>query len=298
MALLHPTEDIVFKLFFTRNPRLLCSLIEEVLRRPVASAVVQSAALELAFADDRGVLLDILAELPDGTRVNVEMQCDPRGFTPERWLYYWARIFAKGIERGDEFTDLTPVVCIVLLDTERSGRFHEHYAVCEVERHTAFSDMLAIHVIELPRFAEHAVDEPARLVRWGHFLHTSDPAALDSLAVEDPMMAEAKQALETLSADPDAQALAEARRDAKVVRSEYLKQVRKEGLAEGLAEGRAEGRVEGRVEGLASALDQFAAAIGLPVPPERRAHWLTMTAAELERLATHVFEHQAWPPAD
>jgi len=114
MALLHPTEDIVFKLFFTRNPRLLCSLIEEVLRRPIASAAVQSAALELAFADDRGVLLDILVELPDGTRVNVEMQCDPRGFTPERWLYHWARIFAKGIERGDEFTDLTPVVCIVL----------------------------------------------------------------------------------------------------------------------------------------------------------------------------------------
>ena len=107
-------------------------------------------------------------------------------------------------------------------------------------------------------------------------------------------MAEAKQALETLSADPDAQALAEARRDAKVVRSEYLKQVRKEGLAEG----RAEGRVEGRVEGLASALGQFAAAIGLPVPPERRAHWLTMTPAELERLAKHVFEHKAWPSAD
>ncbi|MBL8717398.1 MAG: hypothetical protein JNL79_15530 [Myxococcales bacterium] len=103
-------------------------------------------------------------------------------------------------------------------------------------------------------------------------------------------MAEAKQALETLSADPDAQALAEARRDAKVVRSEYLKQVRKEG--------RAEGRVEGRVEGLASALDQFAAAVGLPVPPERRAHWLTLTAAELERLAKHVFEHKAWPSAD
>ena len=59
-----------------------------------------------------------------------------------------------------------------------------------------------------------------------------------------------------------------------------------------------EGRVEGRVEGLASALDQFAAAIGLPVPPERRAHWLTMTPAELERLAKHVFEHKAWPSAD
>ncbi len=102
------------------------------------------------------------------------------------------------------------------------------------------------------------------------------------LAVEDPMMAEAKQALETLSADPEAQALAEARRDAKVFRSEYAKQLRK----------------EGRVEGLVSALDQFAAVAGLPVSPERRAHWLAMTASELERLAQHVFEHKAWPSAD
>jgi len=72
----------------------------------------------------------------------------------------------------------------------------------------------------------------------------------------------------------------------------------KEGRVEGLAEGRVEGLAEGRVEGLVSALDQFAAAVGLPVPPERRAHWLTMTASELERLAKHVFEHRAWPSGD
>lgn len=103
------------------------------------------------------------------------------------------------------------------------------------------------------------------------------------LAVEDPMMAEAKQALETLSADPEAQALAEARRDAKVFRSEYAKQLRKEG------------RAEGRVEGLVSALDQFAAIAGLTVSSERRAQWLMMTATDLERLTKYVFEQKAWP---
>jgi predicted transposase/invertase (TIGR01784 family) len=96
----------------------------------------------------------VLVELEDGTLVNVEMQCDPRGASPKRWLYHWGSIFSDQLERGDEYERLEPVVCIAFLahrSPEPERRFHAVYRVLEVHDGTTLSDALEIHLIELPR---------------------------------------------------------------------------------------------------------------------------------------------------
>lgn len=280
MALLRPTRDLVFKLYFTPNERLLCSLIESVLRRPIASARIQNASIDVANLTDRGLVLDILVALPDGTRVNVEMQCDKRANTAERWLYHWARVFAKGLERGDDFTDLRPVVCIVLLNKRMRGPFHQHFVLREEQHGTPFSDALAIHLVQLPRSAKPGNEpDPQRLVRWSRFLRARTLAELQSLAEEDPIMAEAKQALEALSADPEVQRLAEAAAARRVFRSEYAKQLE------------ARGEVRGRV----ATLEAVATALGLTITDARRTRWRKMSARQLDALAVYIAEHRAFP---
>jgi flagellar biosynthesis/type III secretory pathway protein FliH len=65
-----------------------------------------------------------------------------------------------------------------------------------------------------------------------------------------PILKEAKDALEKLSADPEARERAE-RREIELKLYEYgAATLRAEGRAEGLLEGRAEGLLEGRAEGL------------------------------------------------
>jgi flagellar biosynthesis/type III secretory pathway protein FliH len=74
-----------------------------------------------------------------------------------------------------------------------------------------------------------------------------------------PILKEAKNALDELSADPDARARAERRADeiklweygVAEVREEARKEGKAEGRAEGKAEGHAEGKAEGRAEGKA-----------------------------------------------
>jgi flagellar biosynthesis/type III secretory pathway protein FliH len=72
---------------------------------------------------------------------------------------------------------------------------------------------------------------------------------LEQLATSDPIFEEAKNALKHLSADPDAQALAEERKIWAWNHETEMRLAKKEGLIEGEAKGRLEGEAKGRLEG-------------------------------------------------
>jgi predicted transposase/invertase (TIGR01784 family) len=253
---------------------------------PIESVDVLDPEVRKEQVDDRGIVLDVLARLRDGTRVNIEMQCDRRGAIPARWLYNWARLFSEGIRRGDAYAQLAPVVCIVFLDCSMGRRFHELYRVLEVHDQSPFSDALAIHVIELPRIAD-AEPPPLPLSRWARFLRTRSTSELQSLAVEDPIMADAKDALERLSEDPGARAMAEARKKAEVYHMLRDGQSREEG--------RAEGRAEARSSALREMISGFAELMSLPLTPERERELADADIERLEAIATHLRTHRAWP---
>lgn len=220
MPLLDPKVDVVFRMLFAqpRNERLLVALLTAVLRPtvPIAHAKELDPELPCDLVTDRGVRLDVLVELEDGRLVDVEIQCDPRGAPGARWLYHWSRLYSGRLRRGGPYDDLAPVVCVVFLDAKTDARrFHSTYRVLEVHDHSELCGDLEVHVVQLPRL---------------------DDRALELLANEDPIMAEAKEELEIPSRQPSARRLAQMRRDAEIER--------RLDRAADLAEGRAEGRAE------------------------------------------------------
>jgi hypothetical protein len=80
------------------------------------------------------------------------------------------------------------------------------------------------------------MDEPA-LAAWCRFLASETDQELEALAMQHPILKEAKDALDRLSADPEARERAE-RRELELKLYEY-----------GIATIRAEERIEGRAEG-------------------------------------------------
>ncbi len=219
MALLDPKLDVVFMLLFSKpeNQRLLVSLLTAVLApsRPIIAVRVLDKELTMDTASDKGVRLDVLVELADGRLIDVEMQCDARGADPKRWIYHWARLFSGRLRRGEPYSSLKPVIAIVFLDVKTdASRFHSVHHVREIHTGKRLSDVFELHLVELPRLAQHVTEqENALLVRWARFLRFGGSRALDSLASEDPIMTDAKEALERLSRDPYAQRLAERRRE-------------------------------------------------------------------------------------
>ncbi len=91
-------------------------------------------------------------------------------------------------------------------------------------------------------------------------------------------MAEAKLALETLSADPEARRLADLRKDARIFRSEYAKKL--------------------RAEGVEHVIERLAAEYGLEVDEDRRARWWWLSERQLQDLVLYLVQHRAFPPLE
>lgn len=91
-----------------------------------------------------------------------------------------------------------------------------------------------------------AGDEPM-LRLWCRFLSSSTDDDLEDIAREDPIMTQAKVALEELSADPQARERAERRKMSEMAYWTSVNAARRDGRAEGEAIGRAEGEAIGRI---------------------------------------------------
>ena len=84
--------------------------------------------------------------------------------------------------------------------------------------------------------------------------------------MKDPVLQRAKDALDRLSADPEARMLAEQREMALISYHLDMTEARKQGLAEGEARGRAEGEARGRARAVLAVLE----ARQIPLNAEQR----------------------------
>ncbi len=257
--LLLPTNDAVFKLLFVRNQGLLRSMLGNVLGRRVAKLTLLNPALPAEGPASKAITLDILVELADGTRVDVEMQVRLRpGFTG-RAVYYLARNFTEPLRRGQDYGTLRPSVLVIWavepLFAERDG-FHAVYELRDGNGNR-FGEHLAIHVFELSKVREGSRPEggPAearsgRALRlWGEFLSATTRVEFERLARQDRTMAQAVGKLNELARDPEAVRLAERREDELRFYEMGLEESREAGERSGLAKGRREGKREGKREG-------------------------------------------------
>jgi predicted transposase/invertase (TIGR01784 family) len=244
--LLDPKLDIVFKLLLTRpgRERVLVSLLSAVLHppAPIASVVVLNPELLGEAVDDKHVVLDVLVRLEDGRRVDVEMQMRRHAGVRRRALMYWARLFESQLGQGDAYDQLQPVSSVFLLaDSWLPGdRFHSIFRLLEVHDHGLFSDAIELHTVELAKLQtmkEEERKQEEELVRWGAFLTADGEAALEALAQKDPIMREAKEALEELSADPQVRYWAERRALGQKLHRFELAEERRQGIEQGVKQG-------------------------------------------------------------
>ena len=146
-------QDLMFKTFFSKDKRLLLSLIETFISRPKGKAVQsltvknqgeiktwienfkgklqeqmeereqQKASLALGdsavypqFPGGKKIVLDLLAHLSTGESINIEMQAMPHVQFMERTLFYWKKIYGQGFESGENYEFLRPAYSLIFAD--------------------------------------------------------------------------------------------------------------------------------------------------------------------------------------
>jgi predicted transposase/invertase (TIGR01784 family) len=260
-----PKVDYAFKHLFGREESkpALKSLLNAVLQPEAGEGIASLELLnpfnEKASESAKLSIVDIKARDESGRQFLIEMQMLAGEAFRQRALYYWAALYQEQLHQGEDWPALRPTIAVCFVDTPLFSEipdYHSIFELCERRRQTLFTDQLALHILELPKFHKRVDELTTPLDRWLYLLRHGeelDPQAVP-VSLDVPEVRWALGDLFMISrTDPDRE-LYEARlreRRDQAARRQAALEAEQAALAKGLAEGRAEGLAEGRAEGRA-----------------------------------------------
>lgn len=266
IGLLPITNDYVFKRVFSHegNEDVLIDLLEAILERKINSVRVKNPEILSEKIDGKKFILDIVAELDDGTFVDIEMQTANERNIRERSTAYTSRIISEQLQAGEKYNNLSKAIFIGILNFEQYKRNSYHHIArlrfdkiteeyyidmgYEVQDEIA-TDYIEMHYIELPKYFIRKPIIKTKLDEW-LWLFSGDEEKMKMVEKKNKKIKKAVNTLERISLNPKERRMYEA-----IKTEEFLQRIgennfRKEVLAEGREEGREEGRREGEKIGV------------------------------------------------
>ena len=120
IKLLPITEDFTFKRVFSYegNEDVLIDLLEEILEIKIKWVKVKNPEILPRKKGDKKAILDIKAEIDDGSIIDIEMQAQDKKDTEERASTYLTMITSEILDSGEEYKRLRKVIVIEILNYE------------------------------------------------------------------------------------------------------------------------------------------------------------------------------------
>ena len=243
--LLKVTNDYVFKRIFGKkgNEDITRSFIEAVTSEYYEDINLEDTPiLERDLLENKMGILDVKVVANEINDIDIEMQVTKSEHIAERILWYWAKMYASSIEKGEGYSSTKRAICIMIADfkVERLKgieNYHTKWNIREEEkRDIILTDKLEIHIIELGKLKDK--DSKEKLKEWCKFIKAPE-------SVEEATMKEikrAKEELDKISQDKKERRLAELREkaimDEMAIRDSGYNEGKKDGIEEGLKNGK------------------------------------------------------------
>lgn len=206
--------DSPFKFLFgtEANKDLLADFLKAILHleeEGFHDISFKNVEMQSDFLDDKKVFLDVRVSLESGEEINIEIQRLKKKDLQARFLYYWSRMFVNQAKIGWKYKDLKKCISIFILDfklTEEED-CHKTYHLYEDKTEKMFSDLLELHLIELPNVEMIRVENQA-LYDWLKFIKTSSRKEMKQMSEMNPKLKKAMERMFDYSLDEDSQLLA------------------------------------------------------------------------------------------
>lgn len=168
----------------------------------------------------------------------------------DRFLYYWANMFTKQLKIGQKYKDLNKCICINILEFKLSefDDCHLTYHIYDDKYKSIFSDLLEIHLLELPKTDE-LQEMNKELYQWLKFIQSNSRREMKGMSKTSPMLEKAIARLETFNQDDDAYLDAVKEYFYRLDEANYMEYSEKRGLERGLAQGLEQGLERGLAQG-------------------------------------------------
>jgi len=165
--------DYAFKIFAEGNPDSLISLLNAIfankkIRRVIKSIIIKNPYLDKKSGEDKLSILDVRAELDDGTTILIEMHMYGLGELKSKTIRSWARAYGEELEVGQSYTAQPPTITIAFAngtvelieksESANANKIHKLCMIMDVEDNTIFTSAMELHYIDMKAFAK-AVNE-------------------------------------------------------------------------------------------------------------------------------------------
>jgi len=158
-----PKLDVVFQALFGEvgSERITKRFLENILERKIEEIdLKQNQILRKEMPKEKLGILDIIAKIDGKENCNIEMQLIDINNVVERMLFYWSKIYTRGIKEGDDYRKLQKTIVILIADyklkeTKEIEKYMSKYKIIEEkERKVILTDKLELVIIEMPKIKE------------------------------------------------------------------------------------------------------------------------------------------------
>ena len=213
----NPTNDYVFKRIFGHvgNEEITKGLLSAIMGEEIKDVKLdldKNKILERDFNDDKLGVLDIRATLNDNVECDIEVQIIDTKDIIERILFYWSKLYSKGIEKGsDNYKNLKKVIIILITkyEIEELSKIEKTLTKWQIReenyQNKVLTDKLEFYILELPKYKRYK-NISESLSNWVKFIES--PGELDMKKIKDENIKKAKEELEIINMDEYEEAMA------------------------------------------------------------------------------------------
>ena len=246
------TDDYIFKRVFAYkgNESVLKDFLEALLKIEIRGIKITNPEIIPYEKGEKRGLLDIKAEINDGTILDVEMQMKNERNTEERATEYMGKMISEQLQVGDSYQKLKKSIVIFITNYNFLNR-NSYHSVGRMKFDKTLKDeyvdmgfkiedeiaskYIEVHYIELPKFKKKELSRFTKLDQW-MCIFTQNKEGIMLAEKENKEIKRAINTLDFLSKDPK-----ERERHNSIVMAEYNRLVSEQNFFE---DGRKEGKME------------------------------------------------------
>lgn len=251
--LLKPKNDIVFQSLFTqKNEKITKNFISAIMEENITKIEINTEKeLYRERPEDKLGILDLEAEINNKEKVDIEIQLIDRKNLVERMLFYFSKLYASTIEKGDNYLSAQRVVIIAIIDynlllTKDIKEMETVWNIIERKnRKLMLTDKLEFHIIDLNKAKEeYKRDKTNKKAQWMMFINNPNEGEVQEIMNENKEIEEAVVVIKEMTEDEKLERLAMLRQ--KAIMDE--KAIYAAGLDKGELRGKEKGKREKQIE--------------------------------------------------
>ena len=236
--ILSAKNDVVFKALFVKNQKILKAFLSDILEIPpesISDIKITNSEIIPDKVDGKLSRLDINLITSEGN-INIEMQMVREDDYSERILFYWAKMYVSGIDKGEIYKNLSKTISISVLGFKMFDckEYHSEFQVLEKDRHELFSDKLSLHFFELPKISD-KLDTEDRKQLWMQLINADSEEEFAMLRETNvPIIQESVGKIYELSSDEQIREYVRQREKARLDWNSDMHNAEMKGRAEGI----------------------------------------------------------------